>query len=379
MSGAEVALSRLLPALQEVDPVVILAEHGPLVQILEDNAIDVRILPIPEHVRGLRRDQVALSVDPLLTAGSATRAVLQLALVLRQLAPDLVVTNSLKSALYGGVAARLARIPVVWHLHDRISPDYLPATAIALIRALARTVPAGIIANSETTLSSLPRRGIKNTAVIGNALPASIPPRSPAAPGPLKVGLVGRLSPWKGQAVFLRAVAESLHRGADIHALVVGASLFPGDDDYAASLDALVHELDITDHVTFTGFVNDPLALMASFDILVHASTIPEPFGQVVVEGMAVGCPVVASGAGGPAELVEHGTNGLLFRPGDHQALAAALLRLSCDPDLRRRLAGRGLRTAARFTPELVAAEEGAFYRRVLHRRSAIRSRSPEP
>ena len=74
---------------------------------------------------------------------------------LRQLHPDVVHTNSLKAALYGGVAARLAGVPVVWHIRDRIATDYLPAPAVRVVRALARRLPDAIIVNSVTTRDTL--------------------------------------------------------------------------------------------------------------------------------------------------------------------------------------------------------------------------------
>ena len=79
-----------------------------------------------------------------------------------------------------------------------------------------------------------------------------------------------------------------------------------------------------------------PLQL-ETLDILVHASLIPEPFGQVVIEGMASGLPVVAPRAGGPAEVIEDGVTGILYPMGDVGALAGALRELAGKPALRSR------------------------------------------
>src|ERR1700704_3441600 len=92
-------------------------------------------------------------------------------------------------------------------------------------------------------------------------------------------------------------------------------------------------------------------------DILVHASIIPEPFGQVVIEGMAAGLPVVAAGAGGPAEVIEDGVTGILYPPGDVGALASALRKLAAKPHLRERLGRAGRVQAAAFAPDIVAAQ----------------------
>jgi glycosyltransferase involved in cell wall biosynthesis len=103
--------------------------------------------------------------------------------------------------------------------------------------------------------------------------------------------------------------------------------------------------------------------------VLVHSSTVPEPFGQVVVEGMAAGLPVVAAAAGGPLEIVRDGVDGLLYRPGDVEALAAALRRLATDEALRRRLGDAGRANAQRFRPTVAAEQVSGVSRDVVARR----------
>ena len=90
-------------------------------------------------------------------------------------------------------------------------------------------------------------------------------------------------------------------------------------------------QLGVAERVLFAGFVDDIPSLLTDTDVVVHASVIPEPFGQVVLEGMAAGLPVVAAAAGGPLELIAHDVNGLLVPPGDRDALADQLRRLALD------------------------------------------------
>ena len=94
--------------------------------------------------------------------------------------------------------------------------------------------------------------------------------------------------------------------------------------------------------VGFTGFLEDNAAAIRSLDVVVHASTKPEPFGMVIIEGMACGKAVIASQAGGAAELIADGTNALAHAPGDAAALARQIERLSCDEALRVRLGNAG-------------------------------------
>jgi glycosyltransferase involved in cell wall biosynthesis len=109
--------------------------------------------------------------------------------------------------------------------------------------------------------------------------------------------------------------------------------------------------------VRFLGERTDAAEIMAAADIVLHASTSPEPFGLVLIEAMLLGRPVVASALGGPLEIVTPGA-GLLFDPTQPEALAAILARLAADPVLRAQLGEAGLRRAGEFT---VARTAGAI------------------
>lgn len=368
LSGGELALLRLLPAL-DVDAHVILGENGPLVAKLRAAGVSVEVLVMAGSAGALSRDRVRPGRLPLSALTLTATYGARLARRLRRLDPDLVHTNSLKSALYGGVAARLAGVPAVWHVRDRIADDYMPAAACHLVRAAARILPAAVIANSRATLATLGRAGAEGVAV---ASPLGFAPTEPGPPptaGPLRVGMVGRLDPWKGQHVFLDAFAKAFPAGGE-RAVLVGASLF-GDDGYEAQLVRQATALGIEDRVEFRGFRDRIDEELRTLDVLVHASTIPEPFGQVVVEGMAAGLAVVAADAGGPAEVIDDEVNGLLSPPGDADALAEALQRLANDTGLRHRLGEAARDRAGDFTPARIAPQVMDVYRQVTRDGSA--------
>lgn len=363
-SGGELALARLLGAL-DVEAHVVLGEDGPLVPLLEATGAVVHLLELDPRVRDQRRNR--LGALPLGQAVRSGAYALRLAQVIRRLKPDLVHTNSLKAALYGGMAARLTGVPVVWHVHDRIAPDYLSPPAVRLMRAAARALPAAAITNSFATSATL-RLKAKPTVVIPSpvAVDGVGAQRSPGEA--LRVGMIGRLAPWKGQDLFLRAFASAFGDGTE-QAVVVGGALF-GEEAYEEGLHVLARELGLGGRVDFRGFRADVGAELDGLDVVVHASILPEPFGQVVVEAMAAGRPVVAPDAGGPAEILSHGFDGLLYPIGDEQALARALKQLAVDADLRQRLGAAARRSAAQYRPEVVAAQVLELYRDVLDRTS---------
>ena len=362
LSGGELALLHLVPALA-IDAHVILGEDGPMVAKLRAAGVSVEVLALADAAASFGRERVRPGRIPLAVMANTADYIARLARRLHRLGPDLVHTNSLKSALYGGVAARLASIPVIWHVRDRIADDYLPSAARRIVSVAAGVLPAAIIANSKSTMATLGRAGAGGTVIADPLGFASA--QSPRAPStdPLRVGILGRLDPWKGQHVFLDAFAKAFPDGPE-EAVIVGASLF-GTCDYDDELRRQVVELGVAGRVEFRGFrerVDDELGRL---DVLVHASTIPEPFGQVVVEGLAAGLPVVAADAGGPAEVITSGVNGLLYRPGDATALSHELRRLAADPGLRQRLAEAGLRRSQDYTADRIAPEVMTVYQRV--------------
>jgi glycosyltransferase involved in cell wall biosynthesis len=361
LSGGELALVRLVEALgDDVEAHVILGEHGPLVQRLRRAGISVEVLPLARPASRLSRGKVTARISAFVPALLSVAYAARLARRLRRLRPDIVHTNSLKAALYGGLAGRLARVLVVWHLRDRIAPDYLPPSAVRLVRYAAGRLPTAVIANSEATLATLGQPGL--------ALPSGVDgmPAKPSskANGAFRVGMVGRLAPWKGQHVFLEAFARAFPANG-ARAVVVGAPLF-GEADYERRLREQADDLGLNGRVEFTGFRDDVSAELARMDVLVHASVIPEPFGQVVVEGMSAGLPVVAAAAGGPAEVIQDGVTGVLYPPGDVEGLAEVLRRLSADSELRRKLGEAAELRARDFRTAAIAPKVLKLYRAVL-------------
>jgi glycosyltransferase involved in cell wall biosynthesis/GT2 family glycosyltransferase len=369
LSGGELALARLITGLsRDIQPHVVLGEHGPIEQHLLAAGATVEVMPLDRSVGATHRDEVRIGFDGARRAGATVREIRRLERRIRELRPDVVHTNSLKAAVYGGVAGRLAGVPVVWHIRDRIANDYLPRAAAIAIKSLALVVPNAVVFNSQATreackvpvrFSVIPSPVIYD-GVVGQPTPD--PAHGHTAP---HFVMLGRLAPWKGQDVFLRAFAAAFPRGRET-ATIAGAAMF-GEDAYAEQLVELARTLDIADRVEFAGFVDDISQLLAKSDAVVHASVLAEPFGQVVVEGMAAGLPVIASGAGGPLEVITDEVDGLLFPPGDVDALANQMQRVATDGLLRARLGAAARRRAQDFTPDRIAAAVEGVWRSVVH------------
>lgn len=153
------------------------------------------------------------------------------------------------------------------------------------------------------------------------------------------LGIAGNIQDWKGQRVLVEALGLLADR-ADLHCVIAGGVHRAGEA-YAAELRARIAELGLGERVHLTGFRADIPDVMNAWDVVVHASVRPEPFGRVILEAMLLGKPVVATAAGGVPELITHEQTGFLVPPGDAAALAAQLRRLLADPDAGRAVGAR--------------------------------------
>lgn len=357
-SGAELCMARLALALRRrgVDVAVTFAQDGPMVEQLRRDGVRTAVLSSTFDSRAMtigdwRPQHLLVGLARLVrlgrelgdsAAGSET---------------SVVVAHSTKALVIGAVAARRAGLPLVWHVHDRVTREYFGWAMSTFIRGLGWLVSRGYIANSRSTMDTLFLRGRRAVVVYpGIDVAATQQREAQRDPPETVIAVVGRLTRWKGQDVFLRAVAQARVRPARIY--LVGGTLFD-ENAFRDELEHLARALDLP--VIFTGHVDDPQSYMRRADILVHCSVIAEPFGQVVLEGLQAGCAVIASRPGGPAEIVEPGVSGLLVDAGNQEQLTAALDTVIGDRALRERLSAQARRRAEAFDLEESARRAAAF------------------
>lgn len=382
--GAELALLRLGEALQasgSFELRVLLFADGPLVSRLSAVGIRTAVLPLAGDVVTASRER--LLAGGVRSAASAVGFLPRLVRAIRGSEADLVIANSLKSAVFAFVAAPLAGRRWVWHLHDRLARDYLPAPLVLIMRLMAVIGPRTIVVNSRATLQTLPSLARRKAALAYPGLPPEAFAQASRDRAEPVVGIVGRISPTKGQREFLRAATLVAAGNEHVRFAVVGGALF-GEHEYEAELRSLAGQLGIADRVEFTGWVSDAHARLRGLALLVHASPVPEPFGQVIAEAMAAGVPVVASAAGGVPEILdEHGraegpwwttSLGVLVRAGDVPSLAEAIAFALDDPQAAdARAEAARIAASERFTIAETAAAVSGAWNGALPRRLAVR------
>jgi glycosyltransferase involved in cell wall biosynthesis len=389
LGGGEIALLNLVRHLDrgQVTPIVLLFTEGPLADKLR-LVCEVLVRSLPPSIATTKKDTLGLGT--LLRVRDIAAAVIytvRLAKFIKRSCIDLVHTNSLKADIIAGIAGRLADRPVVWHVRDRIDSDYLPAPVVTLFRLLCRLIPQFVIANSCATLATLhlaskrPSTSIpsgidlsQRTAVVHDGLDpaANVAEKSIKQRTPI-IGLIGRICEWKGQHVFLDAAARVRQQFPSTHFRIIGAPLF-GEQTYEARLHRQCSSLGLDDVVEFSGFRSDIPAVIADLEIVVHASITGEPFGQVIIEGMAAAKPVVATNGGGVPEIVVHDETGLLVPMGDAIAMADAICALLTNPHKAQEMGARGFeRVQKYFTIQKTARAVESVYHGLLQRKRSRR------
>lgn len=345
--GAELCLLDTAKFFRDRCLVGLLAD-GPFKDLLEQHQIPVQILT--DQAIPVRKNSGLL--QSLSSVRSLITPIQQTVRISRDF--DLIYANTQKALVVGAIASVLSRRPLVYHLHDIVSPEHFSSINCQLIVRLANSCATLVIANSKASQIAFVEAGgkLEKVQVIYNGFEPSQYQVATIDVDRLRqqlnlddkfvVGHFSRLSPWKGQHVLIEALT---HCPEDVIALLVGDALF-GEHDYVEQLHHQVQELGLKNRVHFLGFRSDVPELMAACNLIAHTSTAPEPFGRVIVEAMLCGVPVVASAAGGAMELVETGKTGWLVPPGDVDALAAHINQCYTQPEKTQAIAHQAHREA---------------------------------
>ncbi|MEA5575958.1 glycosyltransferase family 4 protein [Anabaena sp. UHCC 0451] len=384
IGGAERVLLTILAALlnqqSDIKLHLIVGTDGPLIEKAQKLGVQVTLLQLPEEFNQLgdsafkgRNKAIGLLILLLrLTKilpgigkylGEFRRS-------LRELQPDLIHSNGIKTHLLIALVG-IKDTPVIWHIHDFYGSRPLIAKVLKLkfinyCAKLGIAISQAVAQDAKTTLPQLPIKIIYNAVDINYFFPI---PSSPNLP--LRVGLVATFARWKGHDIFLEAASEIIKTHPDLNVRfdIVGGAIYKtrGSQFSEQELKDKAAYLNIADKVNFLGFQEDIAAVYRDLDIVVHASTQPEPFGLAIVEAMACGKPVIVSQAGGAVELFTHNYDAVGVSPGEPKALAAAILDLLNHPEKRHTLSEQARHTVTeRFSHERLGKQLMEVYKLVL-------------
>ncbi len=381
LGGAETSLRELLRSLRIAEPGwelwLVLGEDGPLAGMARDMGVEVVVLPFPPALGRVGDSGRAFPAWALAKAATASASYARrLGRLLRKIQPDILHTNGFKMHLMGAVTCP-RRTPLVWHIHDYVSSRRLMSRLLRMLRGSCTAAivnSKSVAADLMSVLPGIPVSPIYNAIDLRRFSPQgdkldldAAAGLTPAPAGTVRVGLAGTFARWKGHKVFLEALAL-LSPDSGVRGYIIGGPIYQTDGSQWSrpELEAEADRLGLRGRLGFTGFLEDTAPAMRALDIVVHASTQPEPFGMVIIEAMSCGGAVIASQAGGASEIFTDGQDALGHPPGDSAALARQIERLAKDQALRQELGRAGRATAERlYHGKRLAQELVALYRKV--------------
>jgi glycosyltransferase involved in cell wall biosynthesis len=395
LGGAERCLLDMMAAIRQTDPRIELyllaSTHGPLMDRAKQLDVRVTLLPMPQ-------DLVEMG-DSILKGPKAWHGIWdlgrrgirgswatwgytrELSKAVGPIQPDLIHSNGIKFHVLTSLAG-IPRVPVIWHIHDFLSFRPVMAQALRWTSLRARgaiAVSRAVQQDAQKVLPNLPIELVYNGIDIDDFSPSfgcqanldQLTGLPPATPETVRIGLVGTFARWKGHEVFLRAAAQILGSRSQpgTRFFIIGGPIYQtrGSQYSVVELQRIAASLKIESQVGFVPFQDNPADVYRALDIVVHASTQPEPFGRTIVEAMACAKPVIVARAGGAGELFTHDHDAIGVPPGDSTSLAAALSRLIADPNLRHNLGQNARRIASeRFRRQLLGPQLLAVYHKHL-------------
>jgi glycosyltransferase involved in cell wall biosynthesis len=333
---------------------LITGDTGPLGQIFRESGLNTEVLLLPSGVRsfgdsgfsGLRswKGLVSLVLRAPRIAFQLWTYLRELGRRIEQLQPDVIHSNGFKFHVIIGLMGRPGA-KVIWHARDYISNRKLVGKVLKKLCCK----PDLLVANShsvaedwEKCLPGLDNAVLHNCVAmpgIGTDLGQANSLFGLKTHGQVRVGLVGSYARWKGQDIFLKAVKTLSSEFSKDQAsfYIVGGPLYStgGSQFNLNELKSLANEMGVSDRVAFLPHQTNITPVYQGLDIVVHASTKPEPFGRTIVEGMAQGKAVIAALDGGVREIIADGKDALAFTPGKSAELAEKIGFLIRNRDLR--------------------------------------------
>jgi glycosyltransferase involved in cell wall biosynthesis len=323
LAGAELSLVEGARGLQAQGHQVhaVVPARAQLADLIEATGVPVSVVHYTWWVGAGARRAVRYRLRRLLRNLLACK---KLSRLLRELRPDVVVSNTL-AICTGAFVAKWANVPHVWYVHElfgeeghKLFFDAGDSVSLSLMNRLSDRILVNSNAVRAQFQAWIPEEKLRLVYYAVQVPPVSSPANR--TDNSFRLIHVGRLSPGKRQEDAIRALSLLSKKGLNVRLTLVGSEL----PEYGTFLRKMTRELGIEERVEFIAFTDDPFSPVAASDVALMCSR-GEAFGRVTIEAMKLGKPVIGADSGGTAELIQDGRNGLLYRLADAEDLATKI------------------------------------------------------
>jgi glycosyltransferase involved in cell wall biosynthesis len=342
IGGGQISLLQLLKNLdrEKFNPLLVCPERGQLSAEAQKYHIKTCFIPLPS-LKTFKIPTFLLSIKKLLT-------------IVREEKVNLVHTNSSRSMMYAALLRLFRRTKVIWHVRitdkDRVIDRVLEPFAIKIITNSTAAAQRFSWVKNQSKIVTI-YNGLDLKTFDEKKDVAKIKKGLSIKNEDIVIGTIAKLQPKKGIHILLDAAAPIIKKFPSIKFLIVGDDA-DTEGAYLKKLKSLAQQLNITEHIIFSGYRDDIPQIMEIIDIFTFPS-FSESFGRSLLEAMAASKPIIASNVGGIPEVVVDGETGMLVPPGNSTGLTAAISYLLEDKNLRKEMGLKGRKRVEKlFTME---------------------------
>jgi len=347
LGGSQKSLLDIMNSMNEKDNKIILATpgEGMLSRTASEKNIDTLNFMLPSFINtriSIFNKNYFNYFAALINILNLLIAALSIHKLIRKNKPDIVHSNQMLISISAGIASKALKVPCVWHIRENPS-KHISRFILKFYSFFGNKFSSKIIVNSAYTASFFSNTKLRHKidiVPIGLDLNKESPLNIQNNNNTTKnISIFGRIISMKGHNILIKSL-NALDIELDFKLNIYGS--YESDDDYYLSLKKLIKNFNLNSKIKFLGFISDVTNAMAKSDLIISSSLEAESFGRTLIEGMALGKPIIASDVGAHSEIIDDGINGFLVKAGDINALTKKIKLILNNKHLALKLGNNG-------------------------------------
>ena len=347
LGGSQKSLLDIMDSMNNKNNKIILATpgEGMLSQVASEKNIEIINFMLPSFINtriSIFSKNYFNYCAALINVLNLLIAALSIYKLIRKNKPDIIHSNQMLISIPAGIASKVLKVPCLWHIRENPS-KHISRFILKFYSFIGTKFSSKIIVNSAYTASFFSNTNLRhkiNIVPIGINLNKNTSLTIQNKTNQVKnISIFGRIIPMKGHNSLIKSL-NLLDIELDYKLFIYGN--YESDNDYYLSLKKLIENLNLASKINFLGFVSDVTKAVAKSDLIISASLEAESFGRTLIEGMAMGKPIIATDVGAHSEIIDDGINGFLVKAGDTKALSKKIKMILNDEELALRLGSNG-------------------------------------